>query len=105
MLWPVADHAHSLRCEARNGPIRRLRAKALGVALLLESSWSDGALIPDSAGCLLDRFDREGMLLLFYGGNACSRLPPSRGNLAVSSLATGRVSSGRPARGHSVFSS
>jgi GAF domain len=72
---------------------RRLRAKP-GVERPLEGSWSDGAIIPRSARCLLDGFDPAGTLLLFSCRNRISGcFTPIRGTrgLTVSSLATGRV--------------
>src|SRR5215475_13920544 len=62
-------------------PGRGLRVRP-GVERPLEGSWSDGAIIPGPARCLLDGFDPAGRLLLFSWRNR------ARG-LAVSSLATG----------------
>src|SRR5215813_1136102 len=62
-------------------PDRGLRVRP-GVERPLEGSWSDGAIIPGPARCLLDGFDPAGRLLLFSWRNR------ARG-LAVSSLATG----------------
>src|ERR1700751_6459803 len=50
---------------------RRLRAKP-GVERPLEGSWSDGAIIPRSARCLLDGFDPSGPLFLFLCRNRIS---------------------------------
>jgi hypothetical protein len=61
---------------------RRLRAKP-GVERPLEGSWSDGAIIPRSARCLLDGFDPSGTLLLFSCRNRISGcFTPIRGNSA-----------------------
>src|SRR6266446_5085248 len=61
---------------------RRLRAKP-GVERPLEGSWSDRAIIPGPATCLLDGFDPAGTLLLFSCRNRISgRFTPIRG-LAV----------------------
>src|SRR6266481_8107502 len=68
---------------------RRLRAKP-GVERPLEGSWSDGAIIPGPAPCLLDGFDAAGTLLLFRAGTefpAVSRQLGGARGLAVSSLA------------------
>jgi hypothetical protein len=86
---------------------RRLRAKP-GVERPLEGSWSDRAIIPRSARCLLDGFDPAGMFLLFSCRNRISgRLTPIRGDrdLAGPSLATGRVWGATRVRRQSVFSS